>query len=216
MSYLSKDYTKFFVDLEKNNNKEWFNDNKKRYLESVREPLIALVSDLITAMQKIDPAFDPVPARCLSRINRDIRFSKDKTLYKDHMFAHITKGPKNAPLPGIGFRFGAHDAGIMSGYFNPTKEQLIKIRKKIIAEPKAFRKLVDNKKFVEKFGVIQGEVMKRIPEDFQYIYDNEPYVANKQFFYAFMKKKTFAQSPKLLEEILAAWKIAKPLNDFFE
>ena len=215
MSYFSKDYNKFFIDLEKNNNKEWFTDNKKRYLSSVREPMIALVKDLITAMQKYDKEINPVAAKCLSRINRDIRFSKDKTPYNTHMFAHIGKGTKEEPIPGIAFRFSAYDAGIMTGYYKPSKEKILDIRTKISKDLKTFQKLKKNKKFVSTFGEIQGEALKRIPKEFQDTFEKEPLVANKQFYYVTHKKKNFAQSPKLLEEILEAWKIARPINDFF-
>ena len=215
MTYFSKDYTKFFRDLEKNNNKDWFSDNKKRYLLSVREPMIAFVEDLIIAMQKYDKEMNPVAAKCLSRINRDIRFSKDKTPYNTHMFAHVTKGNKQSPIPGIAFRFGAHDAGIMTGYYMPTKEKLLDIRTKIANDLKTFQKLKNNKKFVEKFGSIQGEALKRIPKEFQACYEKEPLVANKQFYYVANKKTSFTQSKNLLTEIIDYWLAARPLNDFF-
>jgi len=215
MSYFNKDYTKYFRDLEKNNNKEWFAENKDRYKKSVREPMIAFVEDLIQAMQKYDKEFNPVAAKCLSRINRDIRFSKDKTPYNTHMHAHITKGTKESPLPGIAFRLGANDAGIMAGYYMPSKEKLLSIRTKIANNLKGFQKLKENKKFVEKFKTIQGEALKRIPKQFQETYEKEPLIANKQFYYVAHKKASFTQSENILEEIMECWHAAKPLNDFF-
>lgn len=215
MAYFTKDYTKFFKELEKNNNKEWFHDNKKRYKEQVREPMIAFVEDLKTEMQKYDPEMNPVASKCLGRINRDIRFSKDKTPYNVHLFAHVTKGTKEEPIPGIGFRFGGSDSGIMTGYYKLSKERLSHIRTKISSNLEAFDKLVKDKKFVAKFGKIEGEAYKRVPADLQVTFEQQPLIANKQFYYVSHHKADFVCKDNLLEEIMAYWLAAKPVNDFF-
>jgi len=82
---------------------------------------------------------------------------------------------------------GAKDLGIMSGYYQPTKERLKSIRDKIKSDPKQFQKLYTTKEFVSKYGSIQGEANKRIPPD----------------------------SKELLPSIVDYWQAAKPLNDFF-
>lgn len=215
MQYFTKEYTKFFRALSKNNNKEWFHANKKIYNEEVRQPMIALVEDLIIAMQKYDPEMNPIASKCLGRINRDIRFSKDKTPYNQHLFAHVTKGSKQEPVPGIAFRFGGGDCGVMSGYYNPSKAQLENIRGKISADVKTFQKLKSAKKFVSKFKEIQGEAYKRIPKELQSIYEEEALIGNKQFYYVDVRKPDFVTSKTLLKEIMEYWLAAKPLNDFF-
>lgn len=214
MQYFTKEYIKFFRDLEENNQKEWFHANKKRYETHVRKPMIAFTADLITEMQKHDPELDPVPSKCLGRINRDIRFSKDKTPYNKHLFAHITKGSREEPIPGIAYRFGGGDCGIMTGHYNPSKAQLNRIRKRISNNLSTFQKLKSDKKFVDKFGSIKGEFYKRIPTEIADIYEKEPLIANKQFYYASEKKADFITSQNLLSEIMEYWLAAKPLNDF--
>ena len=215
MQYFTKEYTKFFRELEKNNNKEWFHANKKTYDSEVRKPMIAFVEDLIIAMQKHDPEMRPIASKCLGRINRDIRFSKDKTPYNQHLFAHISKGTKEEPIPGIAFRFGGRDSGIMTGYYSPSKTKLADIRFKIQSDLKTFQKLKSAKKFVTKFGEIQGEAYKRIPKELQDTYEKEPLIANKQFYYVHVRKADFVTSKILLKEIMDYWLAAKPLNDFF-
>jgi len=215
MQYFTKEYTKFFRALAKNNNKEWFHANKKVYSAEVRQPMIAFVEDLIIEMQKHDPEMSPVASKCLGRINRDIRFSIDKTPYNQHLFAHVTKGTKAAPVPGIAFRFGGGDCGIMSGYYNPSKSQLEGIRHKISNDLKTFQKLKSAKKFVSKFKDIQGEAYKRVPKELQGVYEQEALIANKQFYYVDVKKPDFVTSKSLLEDIMGYWLAAKPLNDFF-
>ena len=78
MQYFTNEYIRFFLDLEKNNRKEWFHDNKKRYEQHVRKPMIAFTADLIKEMQKYDPEINAIANKCLGRINRDIRFQKIK------------------------------------------------------------------------------------------------------------------------------------------
>lgn len=214
MQYFTKEYTKFFRELEKNNNKEWFHANKKRYDGEVRKPMIAFVEDLIVAMQKHDPEIRPIASKCLGRINRDIRFSKDKTPYNQHLFAHISKGTKDEPIPGIAFRFGGRDCGVMTGYYQPSKTKLEDIRHKIKTDLKTFQKLKSSKKFVTKFGEIKGEAYKRIPKELLDTHDKEPLIANKQFYYVDEKKADFVTSKTLLKEIMEYWLAAKPLNDF--
>ena len=214
MQYFTKDYINFFKALQKNNNKEWFQQNKKTYETEVRKPMIHFVSDLLLAMKKIDPDIIIEPKKCLGRINRDIRFSKDKTPYNTRFFAHITKGVRTDQTPGIAFRFGGYDAGIMAGFFAPNKDRLQKIRQNILADPKTFKKLYSSKAFKDKFGLIHGEANKRIAKQYQTILDKEPLIANKQFYYMVDAKSNIILKENLLSIVINHWKAAKPLNDF--
>ena len=215
MQYFTKDYIEFFKDLSKNNNKEWFHDNKKRYDNSVKKPFLNFTVDLIDEVNKIDKEINLDAKKCISRINRDIRFAKDKTPYNLHLNAHITKGdPKINPYPIIAIRFGGFEAGIMSGHFKPSKERLLSIRNEIKDNTKAFNKLYTAKTFVEKFGKIQGDANKRIPVEFQETFKAEPLVANKQFYYMSEQKPDFITKNDLISTIMEHWECAKPLNEF--
>lgn len=215
MQYFTNDYIEFFKEFATNNNKEWFHGNKKRYENSVKKPLIAFVADLIEEVRKVDNQVDLDAKKCISRINRDIRFSKDKTPYNLHLNAHIIKGDKkNNPYPIIAVRFGGWEAGIMSGHFMASKERLYNIREQIKKNPVLFKKLYSSKLFVEKFNVIQGEANKRIPSEFQTVFQKEELIANKQFYYATMQEPNFITKKNLMSVIMEHWEAAKPLNDF--
>ncbi|HNR54889.1 MAG TPA: DUF2461 family protein, partial [Flavobacteriales bacterium] len=82
MAWFTNDFNDFFKDLAKNNNKEWFDANRKRYEASVKEPFTAFVAEAIKRIGKHDKAVRIEPKEAIFRINRDIRFSKDKTPYK--------------------------------------------------------------------------------------------------------------------------------------
>lgn len=215
MQYFTKDYIKFFKDLSKNNNKEWFHDNKERYENSVKNPFLNFTIDLIEEVNKIDKEINLDAKKCISRINRDIRFAKDKTPYNLHLNAHITKGDsKTNPYPIIAVRFGGFEAGIMSGHFMPSKERLLSIRNEIKGNTNAFNKLYTDKTFVGKFGEIQGDINKRIPVEFQETFKREPLIANKQFYYMSEQKTDFITKNDLLSTIMEHWECAKPLNEF--
>mgnify|MGYP000347885152 CR=1 FL=1 len=184
MQYFTTEYIDFFKDLAKNNNKEWFHANKKRYENNVKKPFLNFVTALVAELNSIDKDIIIEPKKCISRINRDIRFAKDKTPYNLHLNAIISKGDqKNNPHPIIAVRFGGFETGIMSGHFMPSKESLLNIRNQIKENQQAFSLLYNNKNFVEKYGSIQGEANKRIPPAFQEAFKTEPLIANKQFYF---------------------------------
>jgi uncharacterized protein (TIGR02453 family) len=214
MIYFTKDYSQFFSELEKNNNKEWFHSNQKRYETDVKKPMQRFLTDLVAELQKYDLEIDVDPKKCIGRINRDVRFSKDKTPYNVKVFAHIYKGRKEEPVPVIAFQIGATEMGIMSGYYNPSQEKINSIRDKIKSETATFKKIYSDQSFVSKFGTICGESLKRIPNDYKETFEKEPLVANNQFYYVKKLSADLILTDNLLPVIIEHYKAAKPLNDF--
>ena len=92
--WFTQDFIDFFSELEKNNTKEWFDANRKRYEKSVKIPFSAFTQAFINEVAKDDPELQQEAKNCTFRINRDIRFSNDKTPYKSTSSAIITKGGK--------------------------------------------------------------------------------------------------------------------------
>ncbi|SHJ46789.1 DUF2461 domain-containing protein [Aquimarina spongiae] len=215
MQCLTEDFISFFKELAANNHKEWFHENKKRYESSVKKPFTVFVGKMIEEIQKVDANLMIEPKDCILRINRDIRFSKDKTPYNLHYTAFISRGgKKDKSIPGFFVRFSPEMVGIMGGCFGPDKEQLLKIRTKIKEDPKTFRKLIEEQQFIEHFGELKGEAMKRIPKEWQQAIEKEPYIANKQFYFVTEKPSDLILSEQLIEELIGYWKIMQPLNDY--
>ena len=95
MQYFIPDFIEFFKELAANNNKDWFDINRKRYTDVIKEPFKKFVLDLIVEVGKVNPKIKDIePKDCIFRINRDIRFSKDKTPYKMNVSALIAPGGK--------------------------------------------------------------------------------------------------------------------------
>ena len=94
MAYFTQDFLDFFKELAANNHKDWFHANKKRYEASVKDPFKLFVQDMIDKAAKVDGRFAGEAKNAIFRINRDIRFSKDKSPYKLQMGAVISPGGK--------------------------------------------------------------------------------------------------------------------------
>ena len=217
MQYFTSEFNGFFKDLAANNHKEWFHANKKRYEQHVKNPFYAFLTALIAEIQKHDPSVQVEPKDCVSRINRDIRFSKDKTPYNLHFTAFIsTGGRKDKSIPGIFLRFSPEMVGIMIGAFGPDKEQLASIRTSIIKHQSKFSKLINNADFVDKFGEIKGDKMKRIPKDLVADVEKEPLILHKQYYFVAEKDPSLLTSEKLLDEVMEYWHTGRPVNEFLK
>jgi len=215
MAYFTKDFLKFIKDLSKNNNRDWFNANKSRYIEHVKEPFEAFIQVMIDEMQKLDRNVLITPRDAIFRIYRDTRFSKDKTPYKTHISAIVSRGGrKNKSSPGIYIQFSAEDARIYSGAYELDKNALQNVREGITSNLKEFNSLINDRKFKNKFGEILGEKNKRIPKEFQEIAEVQPLIANKQFYFFAKFDPEIVLDPKLTKIMIDHYKIAQPLGNF--
>lgn len=217
MQYFTQDFLDFYSELDKNNNKIWFDDNRKRYEKSVKEPFMNFVQELINELSKID--FDIIikPADAIFRINRDIRFSLDKTPYKTQSSAIISRfGKKNKSYPGYYFELSADNIMIYGGVYFAEKEILEKIRYSIAENLDEFQSLYKNENFIEKYKELQGEKNKRIPSDFIDIVKIEPLIANKQFYFGAELDSKLILSSDLLEILLQYFESGREMSNFFK
>lgn len=213
MAWFTADFNAFFKDLAKNNNKEWFDANRKRYEQSVKEPFAAFVAEAIKRVAKHDKAVRIEPKDAIFRINKDIRFSKEKTPYKLEASAIISPaGRKDHSVPGIYFAFGPEATKFYGGCYQPEKDQLLRIREAIMRDGKGFRKVIETKNFKALFGTVQGEANKLLPADFKEAAKMEPLIANKQFYVGAEKPAKLVTDPKLLDHLMDHYLAMCPLN----
>lgn len=215
--YFTKEFTKFFKELEKNNHKEWFDENRKRYKEHVKEPFDQLIKDLLVEVGKIDPAVQVPYNKCIFRINRDIRFSKDKTPYKTTRSAIISRfGSKNKSFPGMYLEINTNELRIYGGVYMLETKQIQRVREEIMDYHKDFRKVIDGKKFKEAFGEINGEKAKRLNKEFQEFAGSEDLIHNKNW-YVFRKLPLdVIYRDDLMKVLLDHYKLLQPYSEFFE
>ena len=216
MAFLTHAFVDFFRELALNNHKEWFDANRKRYEKEVKAPFYALVQELIDRIGEDDPTVNLPVKDTVFRINRDIRFSKDKTLYKTHVAAVISaRGRKNMQIPGLYFHISADDLMIGGGMYKPEKAQLYLIREAIARKPKKVTQLLKAEGFNRLFGGIQGEKNKVLPAEFKPILARQPLIANKQFYYmAKYQGREQVLREDLVEFILEHYQAGKAWNQF--
>lgn len=215
MQYFTQDFIDFFDDLKKNNNRDWFNANKKRYEQSVKLPFENFIQDMIFKIQEDDENLIITPKEAIFRIYRDIRFSKDKTPYKTHASAVIVNGGrKNYTDPGVYIEISSDKLNFYSGIYQMSKEQVYKVREFIASNLKEFDKLINDKTFKKYFGKIEGEKNKRLPIEFKQVLQEQPLIANKQFYYFSEINVKKVLSKNLTDYLMEYYYAAKPINSF--
>ncbi len=163
--YFSPDVFEFLRELAANNNRDWFQANKERYEQRVRNPILRFISDVGPRLAKISPHLvaDPRPSGgSLFRIYRDTRFSHDKSPYKTHLGVHFfhESGKKAPSVPGFYLHISPGESFVAGGIWHPDPQALARIRDAIVAgsaEWKAFKK--------SKLP-IEGESLKRAPKGY--------------------------------------------------
>lgn len=217
MPHFNKDFIDFFNELEKNNSKEWFDANRKKYEESVKKPFKQFVLALVEALQEVYPDIDLSDKYSIMRINRDIRFSKDKTPYKIHMSSMINPlGKKDKSRPGFYVQANHKDVRIYSGAYALEKDQLQSVREHIKDNINEFNTLISGKDFVDTFGEVLGERNKRIPPEFREIEKVQPLIANKGFYWYFKLNSSELTKDSLVINLIEKFKKALPVNKFFQ
>ena len=165
----SKKTIKFLKDLQKNNNRDWFNTNKQRYEDEVRTPALEFIESMAPALHKVSPHFQASPKKVggsLMRVYRDTRFGSDKTPYKTNIgihFRHVRA--KDVHAPGFYLHIEAKEAFFGAGIWRPESSTLKGIRTLIDEHPKewlSIKKKVTSKNNFE----LQGDSLKRAPKGF--------------------------------------------------
>ncbi len=216
MAYFNPDFLAFFKELTTNNTKEWFDANRARYEKEVKKPFNTFVSDLIIALRQDVADLALEPKDCIFRINRDIRFSADKTPYKTQMSALVSPGGRKAmsSLTGLYLELSPEHVGIYGGLYMPDKEQLADVRQHIRYNPEAFKKAYTNADFVRTYGTIRGEQNKRLDADLAEAAQTEPLIYNKQFYYQSSLPADAIFAEDLIPTILRHYSDAAAVRNF--
>lgn len=217
MAFFTPDFLQFFIELAPNNHKDWFDLNRKRYEKSVKEPFKDFVEHMIKEIAKTDASFKDLEAKdCIFRINRDIRFSKDKTPYKMNVSAVVApEGKKSKAVNGVYFEFGPEHVRVYGGVYEIDKDDLLTVREGIANDLKGFQEAYSNPRFKKVFGTILGEKNKVLPKELKEAAEKEPLIFNKQwYFYAQFDAETVLD-PKLDQLLLDCFEAGKPVEHYF-
>ncbi|MCF8409317.1 MAG: DUF2461 domain-containing protein [Crocinitomicaceae bacterium] len=217
MAFFSPDYLQFFIELAGNNNKDWFDLNRKRYEQNVKKPFADFIQHIIKSLATNDSSFEGLEVKdCVFRINRDIRFSKDKTPYKMMCSAVVTPaGKKSKAVNGVYIELGPEHMRVYGGVYEIDKEDLETVRDAIAQDISKFQKAYKNARFVKTFGEILGDKNKILPPHLRDSAAIEPLIFNKQwYFYTQFEPETILQE-NLDEIVLNCYEAGRPVESFF-
>lgn len=219
MKYFSPDFLEFFKELAANNNKDWFDQNRKRYEREIREPFKAFVSDLIeTVRANYEPELLIAPKDAIFRINRDIRFSKDKTPYKTNVSCLLSKkGRKNHSYPAFYLELGPENVGVYGGMYGGSTQDVLAMRTHIANNMKEFEKLTTEKAFLEYYSDgILGETQKRVPKELKEQAEEYPILFNKQYYYHAALAPEIIPTESLLPTLMEYYKASVKVKSFLK
>ncbi len=146
-----KQILSFLSDLNQNNNREWFNENKGRYQEAL-DLFRELAASMISGISSFDPTLDGLDAKqSVFRIYKDVRFSKDKSPYKTHFGCWMTKGGRKSTDAGYYFHLEPGKTFAAAGVWMPPAEQLKLIREEILNNPEAYLEIVNSLEAQKKY-----------------------------------------------------------------
>ena len=215
---LNKNTLKFLKDLKLNNSKEWLDDNRKSY-ENAKSDILTLTSELITSISDLDKTISNAyldPKKCITRLNRDLRFAKDKTPYKTDYYIVLNKNGKNSPSAFYYLHIEPDNCFVGGGVYNPQPDQLKKIRQEIDYAFDEWTAIINNKKFKKIFpsGINNSGVSNRTLKEFDEANQASEFLRMKGFYT--MEKLTDKEiiSIDTFDKINFYFKTTKPLVDF--
>ena len=214
---LTKESLQFLDDLKKNNNRDWFQENKKRY-EIFKKDYHQLVSDFLDAMKPLDPSLELLEVKnCTFRINRDIRFSKDKSPYKAHLGVWLSGGTKGLNRAGYYVHIEKGASFIAGGFYSPESDDLKKVRKEIAFFYDDLEAILKDKNFKKEFGsldVNESNSLKNPPRGYEKDHPAidflklKSFTATQKYDISEVTQKDFVA--KMSKKLIAL----KPLNEF--
>jgi uncharacterized protein (TIGR02453 family) len=217
MSHFNEDFLKFFKQLEKNNNREWFEKNKPRYFENVKQPFEDFIQEMLHKMHEDDESINITPREAIFRIYRDVRFSKEKKPYKTCVSAVLSAGGrKDFTIPGYYLELRWDEVRFYGGAHFLEKNQLQNLREHIAANLDKFDSLMKDKNFKKYFGKILGEQNKRIPKEFKEVAEIQPLIANKQFYFFTKLDSSKILAKNFADVLMKYYHAGKPMNKFLQ
>lgn len=210
---------KFFRNLERNNNREWFQPRKEIFESKVKAPMTELVEALNAEFAKFAPEYITEPKKAIYRIYRDLRFATDKSPYKTHIAASFSRrgaGAKegsggHGTSAGYFFSIGAKEVGIAGGVYEPMPEQTFAVRTWLAENHAEFRKLT---RPAEKLmGEMHGESLTRMPKGFPAEHPAGDLLKRKRWVYWIALDPKVATTPKIVPELVKHFKSMLPMME---
>jgi uncharacterized protein (TIGR02453 family) len=207
----------FLTELKANNERDWFNANKKRY-EAAKVEFDVFVDALLAEIAQFDPSIAHFTAKdCVFRIYRDVRFSHDKSPYKTHFGAHVTSAAAKKELhTKAGYYIHLEPGGtfLAGGAYLPEGPWLKAIRSEIHYNGKLFHEILDHPDFKKYYGSIEGEKLKTTPKDYPADHPDIELLKHKSFLATHRISDAKTTDTQFLKYCADGFKALKPFDDF--
>lgn len=206
----------FLTELQQNNHKEWFDANRKTY-ESVRAEFKEILKQVLADLAaKEEDLMGLEPKDVMFRINRDIRFSKNKSPYKENMGAFMGKGGRKTEQAGYYLHVQPNDESfIAGGVYMPASEELKKIRQEIDYNPGELKKIVEEPVFEQTWGALVGEKLKTAPKGYPKDHPNLELLKHKSFIVMHKLTDKAMRTDGIIDSILKDFDTLRPMNTYF-
>lgn len=206
----------FLRALKKNNDREWFTPRKATFEQTVKQPMIDLVSALHREMTRFAPEYVGDPAKCVYRIYRDTRFSKDKTPYKTYASALFLRQGFDKYSGGACYYISVspEEIEVAGGIYMPERDILLEVRQHVADHHQEFRKILAAPKVKKLFGELHGDQLSRVPKGFDAEHPAADLVRRKNFLLDVMLDSKMATTPELFKEIAARLEAMTPFIEF--
>jgi len=217
LDMIEKQTFDFLKKLSKNNNREWFNENKPKF-ELAKANVEAFAQKIIEKIVKFDNRFnaDLKAKDCIFRIYRDVRFSKDKSPYKLNFGANISPGGKKSGVPGYYLHIKPGDCFVGGGMYKPDNKQLAAVRQEIDYNTNDFKKILNSKTFKDYFEELRGEKLKTAPKGYPKDHPEIELLKYKGYFALSELNDEILQNKNALKVVIQKMKAIAPLNNFIQ
>ncbi|MBK0402443.1 DUF2461 domain-containing protein [Adhaeribacter sp. BT258] len=205
----------FIKDLQQNNQRDWFQENKARY-EAAKDDFLEFVQHLIEGASQFEPALQDQQAKdTMFRIYRDVRFSNDKRPYKDHLCAYMAEGGRKTINPGYYLHINPNNQSFLAcGLWMPPAPELKAVRQEIDYNLEEFKNIIEAPDFKKKFGKIQGEKLKTNPKGYDAENPAIDLLRHKSWNASYQIPDELLLSDQLYDTLLGLMKTVKPMLDF--
>lgn len=204
---ISKDCLKFLNELSLNNNRDWFEANKAIF-KSHQSEVKAVLERVKGGLSETDI----IEKLKMFRIYRDVRFSKDKTPYKDYFSGSLSRMGQSL-RGGYYIHLKPGDAFLAVGFWDPNKEDLFRIRKEIETDASDFHELLNNKSFKNIWGNFQGDTLKTAPKGFSKEHPEIDLLRRKNFVFIHPLKDSDICSENFIANTVKAFEVSRPFLD---
>lgn len=220
------DTLQFFDELYVNNNRDWFNDNKSRW-DAIRKDFVDFTQALIDAIRPLDPSIGNVDGnKCVYRIHRDLRFTKDKRPYKTHIACFMaTGGDRTSTMPGYYFQMGRQDEYQLTGnctmgggIWCPQPKALEAIRQEIFYNTEEFKSIIEAPSYKKHFGseFWTTKKLSRMPKGYPTDWPDGELLRYKDYVSMYEVPQELLFTEELLDKVIEVFAATVPLNKFIQ